>query len=426
MSSRIRQSFLPGDYKSTTKKYLGGKMKKFVGFMLVAFFIATGTLFLMPTQSEAVPAFARQTGQACVSCHFGGNYPVLSEFGREFKAGGFTMVGGESLISGDALSLPSVLNAAVIGKFRYSKATGGKWELDNPDEMALFFGGRVGENIGFLLEVPIKGGGGNFANFELPFEFHAGDIAISAVPFSTDGAGPLRGYELLNTAWVDGLKPLERSKGYAAGRILGTDVPAEGLTLAARKSGLGYVAVTMWRPNHDNTLSVNKFSNVVRAVYNNNIGDWNVAAGLLGIFGKTTDSAAAEVRAKLFGLDAQLQGNVSNMPLGVYLSYGSAGKTNAGDIPNLFNGNANNETAFGLLAQLGVIPNKATLSLGGHIAKTGAGTNDKNNGFIAGASYQYTQNVKFELDQEWYSGSANTNAKLNPKNRTTLMAFMGF
>lgn len=425
MKSRISRFFVTGDYKSTTKKYLGGRMKKFVGFILIAFFIATGTMFLMPNESQAVPAFARQTGQACVSCHFGGNYPVLSEFGREFKAGGFTMVGGQSLISGDALSLPSVLNAAVIGKFRYSKATGGKWELDMPDEMALFFGGRVGENIGFLLELPIKGGGA-FANFEVPFEFHAGDIAISAVPFSTDGAGPLRGYELLNTAWVDGLKPVERTKAYAAGRILGTDHKAEGLTLAARKSGLGYAAFTIWRPNYNNTLGVNKFSNVLRAVYNSDLSNWNVAAGLLAIFGNTNDGTI-DMKTKLFGLDAQVQGHVGAMPLGVYLSYGSAGKTNATDAKvNMYNGNPNNANAFGILAQLGVIPNKATLSLGGHIAKTGATTNDKNNGFIAAASYQYTQNVKFELDQEWYSGSANTNAKLNPKNRTTLMAFMGF
>lgn len=405
-------------------------MKKFLGVVLVTLFLATGSLLLMPNESQAVPAFARQTGQACISCHFNGNFPVLTSFGREFKAGGYTMVGGESLISGEALSLPVVLNAAVITKLRYTdgnKEWFPKAELDFPDEMALFFGGRVAENIGFLLELPIRGGGA-YANLKVPFEFHAGSADISVVPFSTDGLGPFMGYELLNTGLVDAAKPLERSGSYTSGRFIGTDHPAEGITLAARNASYGYLAYTFWRPNQNNTLATNSFSSALRAVANTTSGDWYLAGGFMALFGKSNTDGVTDVPTKAWGLDAQAQGQVGNMPLGIYISYASANKSTADEVKNkvanMYNANPNNKTVLGFLAQLGVIPNKANLSLGGRFGKTGAATDDKDNAVVFGANYNYTQNVKFEINHEIYSGSANDAA--NHKHRTTLMMFAGF
>src|SRR5665647_3891500 len=37
---------------------------------------------LLPVQAGAVPAFARQTGQNCVACHAGGQFPELTPYGR--------------------------------------------------------------------------------------------------------------------------------------------------------------------------------------------------------------------------------------------------------------------------------------------------------------------------------------------------------
>ncbi len=39
----------------------------------------------------AVPAFNRQTGQNCVACHAGGQYPDLTPYGRLFKLTGYTI-----------------------------------------------------------------------------------------------------------------------------------------------------------------------------------------------------------------------------------------------------------------------------------------------------------------------------------------------
>src|SRR3569833_3111284 len=41
--------------------------------------------------SYALPAFARQTGQNCLACHAGGQFPELTPYGRLFKLTGYTM-----------------------------------------------------------------------------------------------------------------------------------------------------------------------------------------------------------------------------------------------------------------------------------------------------------------------------------------------
>src|SRR5579871_6608862 len=40
--------------------------------------------------ASAIPIFARQTGQSCVACHAGGQFPELTPYGRMFKLNGYT------------------------------------------------------------------------------------------------------------------------------------------------------------------------------------------------------------------------------------------------------------------------------------------------------------------------------------------------
>ncbi|MDQ6974948.1 MAG: hypothetical protein Q9M22_00105, partial [Mariprofundaceae bacterium] len=74
---------------------------------------------IMPTTSEAIPAFARQTGAACLSCHFQ-TFPAVNAFGRSFKLNAFTDVGEQALIEDEGLSLPSVLNASFVLRAQYN------------------------------------------------------------------------------------------------------------------------------------------------------------------------------------------------------------------------------------------------------------------------------------------------------------------
>ena len=48
-------------------------------------------LALLPGPARAIPAVNRQTGQNCVACHAGGQFPELTPYGRLFKLTGYTI-----------------------------------------------------------------------------------------------------------------------------------------------------------------------------------------------------------------------------------------------------------------------------------------------------------------------------------------------
>lgn len=64
---------------------------------------------LLPLDAQAVPSFARQTGQNCVACHAGGQFPELTPYGRMFKLTGYTI--GERTMP---LSVMGVVGAAHV------------------------------------------------------------------------------------------------------------------------------------------------------------------------------------------------------------------------------------------------------------------------------------------------------------------------
>ncbi len=55
----------------------------------VSYAIALLGMMLAATDAWALPAFARQTGQACTQCHSA--FPYLNLFGRTFKENGFRL-----------------------------------------------------------------------------------------------------------------------------------------------------------------------------------------------------------------------------------------------------------------------------------------------------------------------------------------------
>jgi hypothetical protein len=62
--------------------------------------LLTGAVFLsfcsFVPRADALPSFARQTGQKCAACHVGGDWPQLTPWGRFFKLSGYTA--GKSII----------------------------------------------------------------------------------------------------------------------------------------------------------------------------------------------------------------------------------------------------------------------------------------------------------------------------------------
>ncbi len=69
---------------------------KLVAFALAPAAVVAGAAAFLAVSagpSEALPAYARQTGQPCAACHTA--FPELTPFGRRFKIGGYTMQGGD-------------------------------------------------------------------------------------------------------------------------------------------------------------------------------------------------------------------------------------------------------------------------------------------------------------------------------------------
>ncbi|MFQ5519413.1 MAG: hypothetical protein ACE5E3_05370, partial [Mariprofundus sp.] len=134
-------------------------MKKMILSAAAFAVVALSSMAVAPTTSEATPGFARQTGAACLSCHFQA-IPRLSAMGRGFKIGGYRDMGEQALIEDDHLSLPAVFNAALLFKARVNftnQPLGGFGAQDSsgiqwPDEAALLIGGRYGEHVGGLTE----------------------------------------------------------------------------------------------------------------------------------------------------------------------------------------------------------------------------------------------------------------------------------
>src|ERR1017187_4578469 len=69
----------------------GSMQRRLPKFWTLALGMLAGTALLASMDARALPTFARQTGQNCVSCHAGGQFPELTPYGRTFKLTGYTI-----------------------------------------------------------------------------------------------------------------------------------------------------------------------------------------------------------------------------------------------------------------------------------------------------------------------------------------------
>lgn len=401
------------------------------GAILIAFLAAAVSV---PQDAAAVPAFARQTGMACTACHFQ-HYPTINAFGRSFKQGGFTLKGAQSMVEGEALSIPVALNASLITKVRYQKTNGDTsstdfGELQFPDEAALLIGGRAGEHVGFLLElgtfgeVDSNGEFSLFGSYKAHFNWKVQDFNVGAVLFSTDEGGASYGFELLNTGAQRFQRVAEDRTASSAQQFVGLGAgSAEGLALVVSHPK-GYVNYSFWTPDHG-SVAVNGFASYLRAAVTPQILGWDTGFGFqwFGGTASRSDADGGDVEPRGWAIDAQGQGMVIGRPLGVYLAYAEA-KSGA---TNVFNSNPNDRKAWSILAELGVIPNKWTVLAGYVDGDTGAATKSEDQRFLIGTTFMVAQNVELQLSNTFFSGD-----RYDPKptsggdNLTTVMLFAAF
>ena len=107
--------------------------------------------------SQAVPSFARQTGQDCSACHVGAFGPQLTPYGIRFKIGGYVDSNGQ------AGAVP--LSGMAVASFNRTRkaqdeppASGTKTNNNTVlDEASLFVAGRLAEQLGGFMQLTYDG-----------------------------------------------------------------------------------------------------------------------------------------------------------------------------------------------------------------------------------------------------------------------------
>ncbi|MEJ2455043.1 MAG: hypothetical protein P8103_12920 [Candidatus Thiodiazotropha sp.] len=361
------------------------------------------------------------------------------------------------MIEGDDISLPLMLNASVITKLRYVKSNGNTnkgtdyGEIQWPDEAAILVGGKLNSNAGFLMELGLlsatevdvevdpvtgEGSGSGESNAFLSTKVHfnvakASNTQFSVIPFSTDGLGVAYGFELLNTGAQRSQRPIEDRRGFSAAQALGLGSgEATGIALVASSHNY-FIDYTPWVPGWGGTnmnVKPSGLAHYFRAAYMPYIGSWDSAFGVQVWSGdaEVSDGGGGETLLATDGwvVDAQFQGSVGSHPLGVYASYGECTAD-----PDHHLGDCTNQedaSAFGILGQLGIVPNKWNVFAAYRTKDVGTATDAKFDSATIGTKYLMSQNVSFELFHVSESGDG-VDARSNERDGTwMLQLFAGF
>ncbi|WP_167632071.1 hypothetical protein [Mariprofundus ferrooxydans] len=320
--------------------------------------VAVSAVAVAPTTSEAIPAFARQTGAACLSCHFQ-TFPALNSFGRAFKMGSFTDVGEEALVEDDNLSLPAVLNATVVirGNYTNQKTTGfasnGTWNI--PSETPILIAGRLGSNSGAFIEFANGGAGAGVAGAGAPVSvgnwqlLNSWDMGGFKVGVGAHNSG-FGGSAIMEYSNVFG-----QHSGKNAGNNLSA-INAAGFTAPTLGAGvwvgneMGNLQFSLVAPSAAQGTNVGtKLGKLVRGVLTTELGGFDTLIGFGFVTGDAGKAAPAAPQAgvlyagvnpmNLQFVDVQFQGDIGDMSLGVYADYANAkGKTSATGTANFYGG----------------------------------------------------------------------------------------
>lgn len=100
--------------------------------------------------AQALPLFARQTGQNCLACHAGGQFPELTPYGRMFKLTGYT-IGKRTT----PLSVMALVSNSRVRNTSKSDDPGQDFQ-ENADTIlataSIFAGGKVTDNVGAFVQ----------------------------------------------------------------------------------------------------------------------------------------------------------------------------------------------------------------------------------------------------------------------------------
>lgn len=300
---------------------------------------------------HGIPAYARQTGLECGSCHASPGFPALNTFGQAFKAGGYSDGNDDNMMGdGEVLSIPKALNLSIAVKYNAELVSNSKAKtftatLNAPDEIALLGGGRIKKDVGFFAEISGLGpwNARVIGNFKMVFAPQVGPVRIGIVPFY-GGLGPQFAFEALSTSNVENIRITEMKEYSSAQEAVdwGGDADSAGIGFYVWNP-IGFIA---WVPyvNTDtaqtaygmtqtaNNLNISVMRHYFRAAITPSVGGMDLALGLTYKTGQqlntstpdpATQTSAYTQQSSYIAGDLQLMGQLG-IPVALVITYANA------------------------------------------------------------------------------------------------------
>jgi len=300
---------------------------RFAGFRAP---LVIAALLLSATSAHALPSYARQTGQECVSCHVGAIGPQLTPYGQKFKIGGYT--DGKTADWGIPLSAHIIAGATHTNKDQDGPAAENFKSNDNVaiQEVSGFVGGKLSDHVGTFSQVTLSGieqrvGWDNIdVRYARELKFGTTDAVLGVSlnnsptvqdPFNTVGvwAYPYTSSDLGFGAPSNALLTGENA-------LYGLGQNVLGLTGYAFIADAVYAELGGYRRLNGNTLSrlgagrdsaapLTGFTPYYRLAYTKDFNHQNLSLGLIGLNSsfKPADGGGAKDKFKDIGLDASYQ-----------------------------------------------------------------------------------------------------------------------
>jgi hypothetical protein len=190
----------------------------------VCLLLAAMLLLFASTRAHAIPAYARQTGNACADCHAGAYGPALTPYGMRFKLNGYTDT--------DSNGFKIPVAAQLIGTRTIPARGANTTQLTEAD---IYVAGRVSDNIGGYVKIETDNNGHDqfstkLSNVDLRFvakDLKLGDkeatfgVSVNNSPGFEDVVDDLPGATQLGPPGVTGTLLNPSSPNALADRVIG-------------------------------------------------------------------------------------------------------------------------------------------------------------------------------------------------------------
>lgn len=397
-------------------------------------FLALLALLLLSPLAQAVPSFARQTGLQCYACHT--VFPQLNPLGRQFKLSGYTMTDSTK---GHAKGLQENWLPPLSFMLQLSETFTREKQPDTqngnvqfPDQMSLFYAGRISDKAGAFIQTTYDG-------IEDHFTLDNTDVRLASSRTTKGGSSVTYGLTLNNNPAVQDLWNSTPAWAYPYAASGTAPAPAASVLidggLGQQVAGLGvygmwnnrlYGELSFYRasqigqaqpPGVDNTDTVDGTAPYWRIAYEHNWGEHNLEVGTFGLYADLFPMGVvgATDRYRDVALDAQYQYLASAHTLTLHTTFMHEKQTLDASYPGDASNRSNVLKSFKLDATYylhrqygGTLGYFATSGdtdplLYAPEALSGSRTGKPDsNGWIAELDYLPWENTRFALQYTWY------------------------